>query len=85
MEISQVFAMYQKIEHVEALTADLKASFNPIDRGLLEELGLLERLHQALLVLCLRLLFVQLVQDVGLQKFLIRYSDLDWLTLWAML
>ena len=37
MQVSQVLPMDKKVEHVETLPADLKASFNPIDSGLLEK------------------------------------------------
>jgi hypothetical protein len=45
MQICQILPVNKKIQHIEALTADLKTSFNPVDCGLLEEFRLLEGLH----------------------------------------
>ena len=39
MEVVQVLSVNEEVEHVVTLSADLKTSFNPIDRSSLEELG----------------------------------------------
>src|SRR6266536_6387023 len=59
MQIRQVLTMNEKIEHIEALSADLKTSFNPIYSRLLEELGGSESLQEVLLVLGLGLFLVE--------------------------
>lgn len=71
MQVCKILAMYQKIQHIESLAADLKSSFNPVDCGLLEELCLLQGLQQVFFSLCFWLLFVQLVQDESLEQFLV--------------
>ena len=42
MEVVQVLSVNQEVEHVVTLSADLKTSFDPINRGSLEELGSLD-------------------------------------------
>ena len=42
MEVVQVLSVNEEIQHVEALPAHLQACLDPVDGGLLEELGLLQ-------------------------------------------
>ena len=39
MKVGEVLAMYEQVQHVEALPADLKTGLDPVDGCLLEELG----------------------------------------------
>ena len=64
VQVSQVLAVDQQVEHVETLAADLKTRFNPVDCCLLEELGRLQCLEQVLLVLGLGLLLVQFIEHI---------------------
>ena len=66
MQVRQVLPVNKQVQHVVTLSADLQTRFNPINLGLLEELGALQRPHQILLILCLWWLLVQLVQDKSL-------------------
>ena len=45
MQIVQVLAMYQQVEHIVALSAHLKARLHPVKFSELEELGCLDRLE----------------------------------------
>ena len=85
MKEVEVLAMDQKVEHVVTLATDLKASLNPIELRKLEELGLLESSEQVSLVLCLRALMVQTIEDPALQKLLVTNSDLDRVALGTVL
>ena len=53
VEISQILAVNQQVQHVETLATNLQTSFNPVDRRLLEELGGFKSLHEILLALSL--------------------------------
>ena len=77
MEIGEVLSVNQQVEHVETLATNLKTSFHPVDGSLLEELGLLQRSKQVLVVLRLGLLLVQVVEDKVLEQLLVRNADLD--------
>lgn len=46
MQVVEVFAVNQEVEHVVALAAHLEPSFHPIQRCRLEELGRFERPEQ---------------------------------------
>ena len=85
VQIGQVLAVDEQVQHVEALPTHLEAGFDPVDRGLLEEFGALQRLHEILFVLGLWPLSVQLVQDVRLEELLVRHSNLHGLPGRAML
>ena len=85
MQVGQVLTVNQEVQHVEALPADLQTSFNPVNGRLLEELGTLQAAAQILFVLCFCWFLVQLVQDVRLQKLLVRDSDLHGLALRGVL
>ena len=85
MQVGQVLTVDQEVQHVEALPADLQTSFNPVNGRLLEELGTLQAAAQILFVLCFCWFLVQLVQDVRLQKLLVRDSDLHGLALRGVL
>jgi hypothetical protein len=49
MEVVEILAMDEEVEHVVPLSTDLKASFDPIEFGGLEELGRHQRAEQVLL------------------------------------
>jgi hypothetical protein len=49
MQVVQILAMDEQVEHVEALSADLKTSLNPVESSVLEELRLLQLSEQVLL------------------------------------
>jgi hypothetical protein len=42
VEVIEVLAMDEEVEHVVSLAADLKTGFDPVDRGRLEEFGRLD-------------------------------------------
>ena len=84
VEVSQVLSVNKQIQHVESLSADLKARFNPVNRGSLEKLGTLERSQKILFIVSFGLGLMQLVENICFQKLLVRDSDLDRLALWAV-
>lgn len=74
MQVIQILAMNQQVQHVVALAADLQSRFNPIESRRLEELGRLERSEQVALLLRFRAAVLQRVQNVVFQKFLIAHA-----------
>jgi hypothetical protein len=46
MEVVEVLSVDEKVEHVVSLATDLKTSLNPVERGRLEELGVLQTAEQ---------------------------------------
>lgn len=46
MQVVEILAMNQQVEHVVALSAHLQRRLHPVERGRLEELGRLERAEQ---------------------------------------
>jgi hypothetical protein len=85
VQIVQVLAMDQKIEHVVTLSTNLDSSLNPIKLGALEEFGVLKCLEQASLLLRLWLLVVKTVQNPALEQLLVAHSYFDGVALWALL
>lgn len=85
MEIVQILAMDQEIQHVVALTAHLQTSLDPIECRRLEELRRLERSEQVSLLLRLRATVLQRVEDVILQQLLVADANLNRVTWWAVL
>lgn len=67
VEVVQVLAVDEEVEHVVTLAADLKTRFDPVDRRRLEELGRLELPEQVLLDLRFRVTVVQLIEHVALE------------------
>ena len=68
--------MNEKVQHVVALPADLKANLDPIQLGGLEEFGGLEGPEEVSLSLSLGRTVMQGVQHVVLQKFLVAHPNL---------
>mmetsp|Transcript_29770 Transcript_29770/g.62392 ORF Transcript_29770/g.62392 Transcript_29770/m.62392 type:complete len:390 (-) Transcript_29770:1623-2792(-) len=77
MEIIEILAMDEQIQHIVTLLANLKASFDPVDLRRLEKFCRAQNLEQIPLVEGLRVPMVQLVQHVALEQFLITHADLD--------
>ena len=50
MQVVQVLAVDQQVEHVVALAADLQADLDPVEFGGLEELGRLEEIEEVALL-----------------------------------
>lgn len=71
MEIIQVLAMDQKVQHVVTLTTDLKTHFYPVQCGRLEELGGLEGPEQVALLLSFGWAVFESVEHVVLQQLLV--------------
>lgn len=67
VEVVQVFAVNQQVQHVVALSTDLETGLDPVDRRRLEELGVFELAEQVLFGLRFGVLCVQAVQDVALE------------------
>jgi len=53
VKVIEVLSVDQEIEHVVTLSTDLKTSFDPVEIGLLEEFGVLQRSEQVSLDHCL--------------------------------
>jgi hypothetical protein len=77
MKVIQVLSVNQQVEHVVALTDDLKSSLNPIKLSELKELGLCKSLEKGSLTLRLGCMMVKLVQDPDFQKLLVGNSHLN--------
>lgn len=85
MKVVQILTMNQQVQHVVALTADLKANLDPVQSGRLEKLGGLERPEEVSLLLRLRWPVMQRIQDVVLEQLLVAHADFDRLARWTML
>lgn len=77
MKVVQVLTMDQQVEHVVALATHLQASLDPVQRGDLEELGLLECAEEVLLVERLWWAVVECVEDIALEELLIGDTHFD--------
>eukprot|EP00965_Chrysotila_dentata_P150735 4980259-Pleurochrysis_carterae.AAC.1 len=77
VEVVDVLAVDEQVEHVVALPADLQAGLHPVQVGRLEELGLAERLEEVLLLEPLWRLLVQLRDDEALEQLLVGDAHLD--------
>lgn len=67
MEIVEVLSVDEEVEHVVTLSTDLQTCFDPVERGTLEELGVLQALEEVPFGHCLGFLVMQGVQDVDLE------------------
>lgn len=85
MQVVQVLAMDQQVQHVVALAADLQAGLDPIQRRCLEEFRRLERAEQVALLLRLRVAMLESIQHVVLEQFLVADAHFDGVTGWAVL
>mmetsp|Transcript_3491 Transcript_3491/g.11579 ORF Transcript_3491/g.11579 Transcript_3491/m.11579 type:complete len:907 (-) Transcript_3491:778-3498(-) len=77
VQVVDVLAVDEQVEHVVALPADLQAGLDPVELRRLEELGRAQRLEQVLLLERLRRLLVQLADDEALEQLLVRDAHLD--------
>jgi hypothetical protein len=85
VQIVEILAVDEKIEHVVALAADLEASLDPIESGGLEEFRRLEGGKKIALVEGLGTAMLEAIEDVALEELLIAHSNLDGMPLWAVL
>ena len=76
VQVVDVLAMDEQVQHVVALPADLQAGLDPVELRALEELGALERLEEVLLLLDLGRLAVELVGHPALEQLLVRDAHL---------
>lgn len=79
MQIVEIFAMDQQVEHVVALTTHLQTRFHPINRCRLEEFRRFEGPEQVPLLLRFRVTMFQRIQHEIFQQFLVADSYFDWL------
>lgn len=77
MQVIQVLAVNEQIQHVVALTAHLQTRLHPVDGRCLEELGGLERPEQVALLLRLWMPVLEGVQHKVLEQLLIAHADFD--------
>ena len=85
MQVVQILAMNEKIEHVVALTTHLKTSLHPVQLSELEEFSRCKRLQKRSLTLRFRPFVMQLVQNPPFQQFLITHPYFDRVALGAPL
>lgn len=71
MEIIQILAVNEQVEHVVALPADLQAGLHPIELRSLEEFRGLELTEERLFGHCLGGTMFQFVQDEALEQLLV--------------
>mmetsp|Transcript_6161 Transcript_6161/g.24641 ORF Transcript_6161/g.24641 Transcript_6161/m.24641 type:complete len:696 (-) Transcript_6161:121-2208(-) len=76
VQVVEVLAVDEQVQHVVALPAHLQAHLHPVHGGLLEEFGRLERLEERALLARRRGPAVQLVEHVALEQLLVRHADL---------
>tara|TARA_B110000285_G_scaffold194546_1_gene224260 strand:+ start:304 stop:507 length:204 start_codon:yes stop_codon:yes gene_type:complete len=67
MEIIEIFAMYQQIQHIITLSTYLDSCLYPVQLCVLEELGILECFEQLPLLLWLWLLVMEAVENPALE------------------
>ncbi len=77
VQIVEVLAVNEQVEHVVALAYYLQRGLDPVKLGHLEELGLGERLKEGAFALRLGGTMVQLVEHPDLKEFLVGDADLD--------
>ena len=77
VEVVEVLAVYEQVEHVVALPAHLQSSLHPVQGGGLEELGGFERPEQISLLLWLWWSVLQSIQHKIFEQLLIADPDLD--------
>ena len=67
VQVLELFAVYEQVEHIVSLTTDLQSRLNPVQFGALEKLGGFQALEQIVFRLGFVGLRVQLIQDPRLQ------------------
>ena len=77
VQVVEVLAVDEQVEHVVPLAAHLQPHLDPVELGALEELGCLERLEKVLLVQRLGRAVVQLVEHPALEELLVAHAHLD--------
>mmetsp|Transcript_736 Transcript_736/g.1704 ORF Transcript_736/g.1704 Transcript_736/m.1704 type:complete len:700 (-) Transcript_736:62-2161(-) len=77
VQVVEVLAVDQQVQHVVALAAHLQPRLHPVQLRALEELRLLQRLEQALALEPLGRALVQLVEHVALEQLLVAHAHLD--------
>lgn len=77
VEVVEVFAVDEEVEHVEALFDDLEAGFHPVDFGHLEKFCVGEGVEEGAFAEGFGDLVVELVEDPVFEKFLITNSDFN--------
>ena len=77
MKVIKLLAVYEKVEHIVPLPANLEADFDPIQLGALEELGCLEAGEEVLFILGRGGSGTDLIKHPGLKQFLVRDANLD--------
>ena len=85
MEVVDILAVNQQVQHVPSLPTNLKTNLDPIQRSLLKELGGFERAEEVALPLGLGRPVLQGVQHVVLEQLLVRHANFDGLSGRAML
>lgn len=80
MQIVQIFAMNQQIQHIVALATHLQPGLHPIERCRLKEFRRLERTEQIAFLLWLRSSMLQGIQHVIFQQLLITDTNFNRMT-----
>ena len=87
MQVVEIFAVNQQIQHVVTLSTDLKSDLDPIQGCRLEKFGGLEGSEQVPLLLRFGWSVMQSVQDIVLEQLLVTDPDLDrlsWRTMFTV-
>ena len=85
VQVVQMLPVDKQVEHVVSLAADLQAGLDPVQLGVLEELGRGQALEERPLLHRLLGPLVQLVLDPVLEQLLVRHPHLDRLARGAVL
>lgn len=85
VEVVEVLAVDEEVEHVVALPTHLQTGLHPIELRRLEELGRRQRAEEVALVERLRRPVLELVEHVALEQLLVAHADLDRVVLRAVL
>lgn len=85
MEVIQILAVDEQVEHVVSLSADLETSFHPVELRCLEELRRLELAEERLFGHRLGGTMFELVEDETFEELLVRDANFGDLIRWAML
>ncbi|KAK2193478.1 hypothetical protein NP493_12g04016 [Ridgeia piscesae] len=85
MEVVEVLAVDEEVEHVVALATHLQTNLHPVQLGRLEELGRLERPEQVPLFLRLGWTVFECIQHKVLEELLVGHAHLHWHAGWTVL
>ena len=77
VEIVEVLAVDQQVQHVVALSAHLQPRLHPVQAGRLEKFGRLEGAEEVALLLRLRGAVLQCVEDKVFEELLVADADFD--------